>query len=77
MYDPEMQGGCGHQLHQAHGTLRGHGSRLPRGLDLNDGSYKGSRNSILMGIVGYAPFLVLAHAGHVSCECRNHRNSDA
>jgi hypothetical protein len=77
MNDPEMLGGGGHQLHQPHSTLRGHNSRLPRGLNLNDCSHEGSRHSILLGIVGYAPFLVLAHVVLVSRECGNHRNGDA
>src|ERR1700733_10728335 len=46
MNDAEMLSGCRHQLHQAHGTLRGNGARLPCRLNLNDRAHEGSRNSI-------------------------------
>src|SRR5580704_15472555 len=58
----EVLSSRGHELHQAHRALRGNHARLPSRFDLNDGTHKSRRDSILLGVVTRTALLVLAHA---------------
>src|SRR5258708_4910420 len=62
MSHAEMLSSRGHKLHQAHRALRGNHPRLPGGFDLNDGTHKSRRDSILLGVVTRTALLILAHA---------------
>src|SRR5580658_3131471 len=59
----------GHELHQPHRALRGHYSRLPRGLDLDDCTHKSWRHIVLSSVVACATLLVLAHAERLPSKC--------
>src|SRR5579863_4747126 len=65
----EMLSSRGHELHQAHRALRGNHARLPSRFDLNDGTHKSWRDSILLGVETRTALLVLAHAERISCKC--------
>src|SRR5438270_13757920 len=68
----EVLSSRGHELDQAHRALRRNHPGLPGRFDLNNGTHKSWRHSILLCVVTRTAFLVFAQAERLPRKRRSH-----